>query len=45
MLVWPLPWTPVRHIIGGMQEEARTLLDEVLSPGVNGVKNKVTSPN
>ena len=33
------------HIIEGMQEEAMALLDEVLPPGVNGARNKVTSPN
>ena len=33
------------HIINGMQEDAMALLDEVLSPGVNGAKNKITSPN
>ena len=33
------------HIIEGMQEGAVALLDEVLPPGINGVKNKVTSPN
>ena len=33
------------HIIEGMQEDAMALLDEVLPPGVNGTKNKITSPN
>jgi integrase len=33
------------HIIEGMQEDAMALLDEVLPPGINGVKNKVASPN
>ena len=33
------------HIIEGMQEDAMALLDEVLPLGINGVKNKVTSPN
>jgi len=33
------------HIISGMQEDAMALLDEVLPPGVNGAKNKITSPN
>ena len=33
------------HIIEGMQEDAMALLDEVLPPGINGVKIKITSPN
>ena len=33
------------HIIEGMQSDAMALLDEVLPPGANGVKNKITSPN
>ena len=33
------------HIIEGMQSDAMALLDEVLPIGVNGVKNKITSPN
>jgi len=33
------------HIIEGMQSDAMALLDEVLPPGINGVKNKITSPN
>jgi integrase len=33
------------HIIEGMQSDAMSPLDEVLPPGVNGVKNKITSPN
>jgi len=33
------------HIISGMQEDAMALLDEVLPAGVNGAKNKITSPN
>jgi len=33
------------HIIEGMQGDAMALLDEVLPPGENQVKNKVTSPN
>ncbi len=33
------------HIIEGMQEDAMALLDEVLPAGINGVKNKITSPN
>ena len=33
------------HIIEGMQEDAMALLDGVLPPRVNGVKNKITSPN
>jgi len=33
------------HIIEGMQEDAMALLDEVLPAGVNGVRNKITSPN
>ncbi len=33
------------HIIEGMQEDAMALLDEVLPPGINGVKMKITSPN
>ena len=31
------------HIIEGMQEEAMALLDEVLPPGINGVKNKINA--
>ena len=30
------------HIIDGMQEDAMALLDEVLPPGINGVKIKLT---
>jgi len=33
------------HIIEGMQSDAMALLDEVLPPGVNRAKNKITSPN
>ena len=33
------------HIIEGMKSDAMALLDEVLPPGVNGAKNKITSPN
>ncbi|UCH42259.1 MAG: tyrosine-type recombinase/integrase, partial [Dehalococcoidales bacterium] len=33
------------HIIQGMQEDAMALLDEVLPPGQNRVRNRVTSPN
>ena len=33
------------HIIEGMQSDAMALLDEVLPAGINGVKNKITSPN
>jgi hypothetical protein len=33
------------HIIEGMQSDAMALLDEVLPPGVNGTRNKITSPN
>jgi integrase len=32
-------------IIEGMQSDAIALLDEVLPPGINGMKNKITSPN
>ena len=31
------------HIIEGMQSEAMALLDEVLPPGKNGVKNKINA--
>ena len=31
------------HIIEGMQEDAMALLDEVLPPGKNGVKNKINA--
>jgi len=31
------------HIIEGMQEDAMALLDEVLPPGINGVKNKINA--
>ena len=31
------------HIIDGMQQDAMALLDEVLPPGVNGVKNKINA--
>ena len=31
------------HIIEGMQSDAMALLDEVLPPGVNGVKNKINA--
>jgi len=33
------------HIIEGMQSDAMALPDEVLPAGINGVKNKITSPN
>ena len=33
------------HIIEGMQEDAMALLDEVLPIGINGARNKITSPN
>ena len=33
------------HIIEGIQEDAVALLDGVLPSGINGVKNKVKSPN
>lgn len=31
------------HIIEGMQSDAMALLDEVLPPGKNGVKNKINA--
>jgi len=33
------------HIIDGMQSDAMALLDEVLPPGKNGVKNKINAKN
>jgi integrase len=33
------------HIIEGMQSDVMALLDEVLPAGINGVKNKIASPN